>query len=66
MLRQLIMHNCIFAPDWNSGPSDYAQIPTKTDYETCLQLCDDIKGNPPPVDGHIYGIKRLRTSSDSA
>lgn len=39
---------------------------TKTDYETCLQLCDDIKGNPPPSDGHIYGIKRLRTSSSPA
>lgn len=36
---------------------------TNVDYQTCLQLCDDIKGNPPPKEGHIYGIRRLRNSN---
>lgn len=37
---------------------------TNVDYQTCLQLCDDIKGNPPPPkEGHIYGVKRLRSSN---
>lgn len=40
-------------------------IISNADYQTCLQLCDDIKGNPPPKEGHIYGIKRLRSSSSS-
>lgn len=36
---------------------------TNVDYQTCLQLCDDIKGNPPPKEGYIYGIRRLRNSN---
>ena len=37
---------------------------TDTDYQTCLQLADDIKGNS--VQGHIYGVKRLRSSTATA
>ena len=36
---------------------------TNADYQTCLQLSNDIMGNPAPSEGKIYGIKRLRTSS---
>ena len=35
---------------------------TNADYQTCLQLADDIMGNPAPAEGHIYGVKRLRSS----
>ena len=35
---------------------------TNADYQTCLQLVDDIMGNPAPAEGHIYGVKRLRSS----
>lgn len=36
---------------------------TNADYQTCLQLADDIMGNPAPSEGHIYGVKRLIGSS---
>lgn len=39
---------------------------TNADYQTCLQLADDIMGNPAPVEGHIYGVKRLRSSTATA
>lgn len=37
---------------------------TEENYQLCLQLADDIMGNLTPEEGNIYGIKRLRTSSD--
>ena len=39
---------------------------TNADYQTCLQLVDDIMGNPAPAEGHIYGVKRLRSSTATA
>lgn len=39
---------------------------TNADYQTCLQLADDIMGNPAPAEGHIYGVKRLRSSTATA
>ena len=39
---------------------------TNADYQTCLQLADDIMGNPAPTEGHIYGVKRLRSSTVTA
>ena len=39
---------------------------TNADYQTCLQLADDIMGNPAPAEGHIYGVKRLRSSVATA
>ena len=39
---------------------------TNADYQTCLQLADDIMGNPAPAEGHIYGVKRLRSSRATA
>lgn len=36
---------------------------SEVDYQTCLQLADDIMGNQTPTEGHIYGVKRLRNSS---
>ena len=36
---------------------------TNADYQTCLSLADDIMGNPAPAEGHIYGVKRLRSST---
>ena len=38
---------------------------TNADYQTCLQLADDIMGNPAPVKNQIYGIKRLRSTIDT-
>lgn len=31
---------------------------TPAEYETALQLCNDIKGNPAPKEGHIYGVRK--------
>lgn len=31
---------------------------TPAEYDTALQLCDDIKGNPAPKEGHIYGVRK--------
>ena len=39
---------------------------TNADYQTCLSLADDIMGNPAPAEGHIYGVKRLRSSIATA
>lgn len=39
---------------------------TNADYQTCLSLADDIMGNPAPTEGHIYGVKRLRSSTVTA
>lgn len=39
---------------------------TNADYQTCLSLADDIMGNPAPAEGHIYGVKRLRSSTATA
>ena len=36
----------------------YVEVMSETDYQTCLQLADDIMGNSAPAEGHIYGIKR--------
>lgn len=36
----------------------YVEVMSETDYQTCLQLADDIMGNSAPAKGHIYGIKR--------
>lgn len=36
---------------------------SNADYQTCLSLADDIMGNPAPTEGHIYGVKRLRSSN---
>lgn len=36
---------------------------SEVDYQTCLQLADDIMGNQTPTEGHIYGVKRLRSST---
>ena len=32
---------------------------SNVDYEKALSLCDDIKGNPAPTEGHIYGVRKL-------
>ena len=39
---------------------------TQEEYEECLALSYQILGTEPPVKGHIYGIKRLRSSIDTA
>lgn len=39
---------------------------SNADYQTCLQLADDIMGNPAPTEGHIYGVKRLRSSTTTS
>lgn len=41
-------------------------VMSNADYQTCLSLTDDIMGNPAPSEGHIYGVKRLRTGSSTA
>lgn len=39
---------------------------SNADYQTCLQLADDIMGNPASTEGHIYGVKRLRSSTTTS
>ena len=39
---------------------------TDTEYEECLELTYQILGTEPPAKEHIYGIKRLRSSTDTA
>ena len=39
---------------------------TQEEYEECLALSYQILGTEPPVKEHIYGIKRLRSSTDTA
>ena len=39
---------------------------TDTEYNECLELSQQILGTEPPVKEHIYGIKRLRSSTDTA
>lgn len=41
-------------------------VMSNADYQTCLSLADDIMGNPAPAEGHIYGVKRLRSSIATA
>ena len=43
----------------------YVEIMNNADYQTCLSLVNDIMGNPAPAEGHIYGVKRLRSSTNT-
>ena len=38
---------------------------TDTEYDECLELSEQILGTEPPTKGHIYGIKRLRSATDT-
>ena len=39
---------------------------TQIEYDECLELTYQILGTEPPAKEHIYGIKRLRSSTDTA
>ena len=60
--EKLVKGNTILGVE---GTAEVGPI-TQEEYEECLVLSYQILGTEPPVEEHIYGIKRLRSSTDTA